>query len=296
LQSYFPQVLAQRFPQAIHLHPLRREIIATALANALVNRVGATFVNVLAAESMGSTADVVRAYTLAREVFDLEVIWDRIDALDSHVRSDLQLDLLARLIAMAQRASRWMLRRRRSEAPLPDVVAAYQGAARTLRKQLAHWLPASNVATWKDDAQALITQGVQAELARDLCALPFCFAALDLVDLGQQTAWPLEQVAQTYFAVDAHLGLDGWRQAIARLPAGTLWQTQARASARDDVYAVARQITAKVAHSGQLLADWLQAHAASVSRLAHLQQTVLSQAPDLAPISVALRELKFLAE
>jgi glutamate dehydrogenase len=296
LQAYFPHVLAQRFPQAIALHPLRREIIATALANTLVNRVGATFVNVLAAESMGSTADVVRAYTLAREVFDLEAIWDRIDALDAHIRSDLQLDLLARLIAMAQRASRWLLRRRRSEAQLPDVVATYQGAARTLRGQLANWLPASDVAAWEADAQGLIAQGVQAELARTLCALPYGFAALDMVDLSQQTAWPLEQVAQTYFSVDAHLGLGGWRQAIARLPTHSLWQTQARASARDDVYAVARQLTAKVAHSGQSLADWLQAHAPAVSRLVHLQQMVQSQAPDLAPISVALRELKFLAE
>ena len=105
------------------------------MANTVVNRSGATFVNFLAAEAAASTADVVRAYTLAREIFDLEPLWDQIDALDGVVASSLQLDLLSKLIAIAQRASRWMLRARSKSSDLPTLIARYQPGARELRAQ-----------------------------------------------------------------------------------------------------------------------------------------------------------------
>jgi glutamate dehydrogenase len=67
---------------AIDVHPLKREIIATFITNTVLNRTGATFVNFIAAEAGRCNADVVRAFTLAREIFDLEPLWDQIDALD----------------------------------------------------------------------------------------------------------------------------------------------------------------------------------------------------------------------
>ena len=91
LKAYFPKVLSERFADTIARHPLRREIIATFVTNTVVNRTGATFINFLAAEAAASTADVVRAYTLAREIFDLEPLWDQIDSLDYRVSSSLQL-------------------------------------------------------------------------------------------------------------------------------------------------------------------------------------------------------------
>src|ERR1700722_5021302 len=44
LERYFPAPVRERFPKAIAQHRLRREIIATATTNSLVNRMGPTFV------------------------------------------------------------------------------------------------------------------------------------------------------------------------------------------------------------------------------------------------------------
>ncbi|MEI8326038.1 MAG: NAD-glutamate dehydrogenase, partial [Betaproteobacteria bacterium] len=92
LKAYFPKLLSDKFDDAVARHPLKREIIATFVANTVVNRTGATFVNFIAAEAAANVADVVRAYTLAREIFDLEPLWDQIDALDYRVSTALQLD------------------------------------------------------------------------------------------------------------------------------------------------------------------------------------------------------------
>ncbi|MCB2028309.1 MAG: NAD-glutamate dehydrogenase, partial [Rhodoferax sp.] len=295
LQAYFPKVLSERFPAAVDSHPLKREIIATYITNTVVNRTGATFVNFLAAESVATAADVIRAFTLAREVFDLERLWDQIDALDYKVPAQLQLDLLSKLTAIAQRASRWMMRARSDNTDLPSLISRYQPGAATMRAQLQDWLPETGRAGWKAASDALCEAGVEPALAQDLSALEYIFPALDLVNLAQSADSTLEVAARTYFNVDAELGLTGWRTEIARLPTETLWQTQARGSARDDVYSIASQITLGLLSRNEDLAQWRQRHAAAIRRINQLLTLVSTQAADLAPVSVALRELRQLA-
>jgi glutamate dehydrogenase len=295
LKAYFPQVLTEKFGPAVAAHPLKREIIATFITNTVLNRTGATFVNFIATESGASTADVIRAFTLAREVFDLEPLWDQLDALDYKVDAKLQLDLLTTLITTAQRASRWMLRIRAQGADLPTLIQRYQPAARELRQNLATWLPQSAQDNWKKETDALVKAGVDTALAQNLAALEFIFPALDLVDLAQSAKTGLEQAARAYFGVDSELGLTEWRAQITRLPTDTLWQTQARGSARDDVYSIARQITLGQLSRKENLGDWRKQHGAAIDRLRKLLATISLQAADLAPVSVALRELRQLA-
>ena len=295
LKAYFPKVLSARFANAIDKHPLQREIIATYITNTVVNRAGATFVNFIAAESVASAADVVRAFTLAREVFDLERLWDQIDALDYKVPAQLQLDLLSKLTAIAQRASRWMMRARADNTDLPQLISRYQPGATTLRGHLDEWLPQGARASWQAASDALCDAGVETTLAQDLSALEFIFPALDLVNLAQGADTTLEQAARTYFSVDAELGLTAWRTEINRLPTETLWQTQARGSARDDVYSIASQITLGLLSRQEELADWRQRHDGPIRRLNQLLTMVSTQAADLAPVSVAMRELRQLA-
>jgi glutamate dehydrogenase len=295
LKAYFPQVLTEKFGSAIASHPLKREIISTFLSNTVLNRTGATFVNFIASEAAASVADVIRAFTLAREIFDLEPLWDRIDALDYTVDAKLQLDLLSKLTAIAQRASRWMLRVRAQSDDLPTLIQRYQPVARELRLHLADWLPQAANDSWQLAADQLSAAGVEVTLAQDLAALEFIFPALDLVDLVQSTSADLEQAARAYFGIEAELGLTDWRAQINRLPTDTLWQTQARGSARDDVYSIANQITCGLLSRQEEIATWHEQHAAPIERLNKLLTTISTQASDLAPVSVALRELRHLA-
>jgi glutamate dehydrogenase len=211
------------------------------------------------------------------------------------VDSKLQLDLLTRLTRIAQRASRWMLRARGQSSDLPTLIQCYQPAALELRQHLSDWLPASAQANWQQASAKLVEAGVESSLAENLTALDFIFPALDLVDLARDASTSLEQAARAYFAIDSELGLSGWRLQINRLPTETLWQTQARASARDDVYSIASQITKGLLSRQEEIALWQVKNGPAIGRLCGLLKDISTQTADLAPVSVALRELRHLA-
>src|SRR5207245_3163645 len=67
LGRYFPKALAEKFPDALEQHRLWREIIATQLANSMINRVGPSLL-VHIGEQIGASAVLIDdAFAAERE-------------------------------------------------------------------------------------------------------------------------------------------------------------------------------------------------------------------------------------
>jgi len=64
-------------------HRLRREIIATAVTNNMLNRLRPTFAYQASEETGKPAADVARAFAIVRDSFDLPSIWAGIESLDN---------------------------------------------------------------------------------------------------------------------------------------------------------------------------------------------------------------------
>ena len=96
LERYFPPPLPERYAERMREHRLRREIVATAVANQLVDRVGTTFTFRLADET-GAAPDVLaRGYAVAREVFEMQSFWRAVEKLDNEVDAGIQIEMLDR--------------------------------------------------------------------------------------------------------------------------------------------------------------------------------------------------------
>ena len=65
----FPARLVERFGERLGQHELRREIVATQIGNDLVDLMGITLIDRLQQSTNASIAAIVRAYTVARDVF-----------------------------------------------------------------------------------------------------------------------------------------------------------------------------------------------------------------------------------
>ena len=96
LYRYFPETLDETYPTGARNHRLRREVIATVLANAMINRGGPAFVERHGAATSANAGQVAMAYAAARDVYGLTELNDGIDALDGKVAGDVQLALYAR--------------------------------------------------------------------------------------------------------------------------------------------------------------------------------------------------------
>ena len=109
LVAYFPTLLGGDLVPVMAAHPLRREIVATAVANAVVNRAGISFLSRLSDETGASFARLARAHVIARDVFDATSAWSAIDALDLVCPAHTQDEMFLTVRRLIERAARWLV-------------------------------------------------------------------------------------------------------------------------------------------------------------------------------------------
>src|SRR4029077_12809575 len=95
LNRYFPKEMTERYPDALHVHRLRREIITTQLTNSMINRGGATLIVRISDQTGAAPAAIAAAFAAVRNSYGLIEINGEIDALDNKVSGKTQLDLYA---------------------------------------------------------------------------------------------------------------------------------------------------------------------------------------------------------
>jgi glutamate dehydrogenase len=203
LQRYFPKVMQNRFGAAIENHRLRREIIATQLSNAIVNRGGATVIARLVDETGADGATIAAAYATVRETFDTIGLNQALDSCDNRIGGELQLSLYAQVQDLTLNRIAWFIRHVDfGDEPLEAIITRFRDGIVTLRDSLEATLPEASLKLWRDNARALAGKDVDPDLAERLTALPILFAGPDIVQIAEETGRPIPEIASIYFAVD----------------------------------------------------------------------------------------------
>jgi len=302
LGRYFPQALREAYAGVMPRHPLRREIVATHVVNSMVNRVGSTFVHRLMDTTAATPAEIVRAYLLTREVFGYVPLWQAIEALDNKVADSIQADMLIESGRLIVRTTSWFLRSRRLAEPMEATMERFRPGVEALYGQLLQLLDPQARSEFDIQVVRWTQAGVPQEVAMRVTALDTLFAALDIVEVAEATGRPVETVAGVYFRLSSKLGLAWLRDRIGKLPAESHWQTLAKGSMRDDLAGLQRTLAGNVLANGQdsdasaLVEAWESRSREPMERAARLLTELRSvPAPDLAMLSVGLRELRNLA-
>ena len=291
LALYFPPPLRQRFGAEIAAHPLRREIVATVLANDTVNRGGLTFVSELSARTGRGAAAVVRAYRIVREAYGLPALWAAIEALDNTVSAAVQSGMLLDIAGVVEHAASWLLRSGRLD--LAADAARFSPAVAALAAHLAELLPAGERELMEARAAGFAAAHVPAPLAGRVAGIIFLTTALEIGDLAARAGCPVEHAAATFYEAGARLGFDELRDAARRLPADTEWQKAAVATLIDDFYALQAELAGRILAEGGDVAGWVEGHAAALAPAAAVTGELrAAAAPDLAMLVVAARQLR----
>ncbi|WP_026415732.1 NAD-glutamate dehydrogenase [Actinomadura oligospora] len=303
LVDYFPTPLRERFREHMDRHPLRREIITTAVVNDVINNSGTTFVFRLNEETGASSSDIARAYLVAREVFDMPRFWESVDALDYQVDESTQIAMLLEARKLTERGARWLLHNRRPPFDIQETIDYFGGGAVALSAQFPKLLAGPDLTAFEQRRDSFAERGVPDELAEKAAMFVPAFSTFDLVTIAKDTGRQVEEVAEVYFDLADRLDITRLRERIIALPRDDRWRSMARSALRDDLYSAHAALTRDVlvtSASGtrpeERLAAWAEKNRTAVTRA---QQTLTeiweSDSFDLATLSVALGAIRTLA-
>ncbi|MBT2414879.1 NAD-glutamate dehydrogenase [Streptomyces sp. ISL-12] len=302
LHAYFPTALREQFADRIDSHPLRREITTTVLVNDTVNTGGTTYLHRLREETGASLEEIVRAQTAARAIFRSYPVWDAVEGLDNTVEAAVLTRIRLHSRRLVERGTRWLLNNRPQPLQLAETVDFFAERVEQVWSQLPKLLRGADADWYQRIHDELTGAGVPDEVATRVAGFSSAFPTLDIVSVADRTGKEPLDVAEVYYDLADRLGITQLMDRISELPRADRWQSMARASIREDLYAAHAALTADVLAAGngtstpeQRFKEWEQKNAAILGRArATLEEIRSSDAFDLANLSVAMRTMRTL--
>lgn len=268
LTAYFPKQMQKDYIPEIEEHRLRREIITTVLANTMINRGGATFIARLQSRVQVSCDQIARAYCVVEYIFQLEALYKKIDALDTQISGFRQLELYKAVQDLLLDQTVWFLRNTFiEEGCIADIVARFKKSIPIISSFLER---AEEETLWgvqdhcHDQALTWITQGVPADLATSIAALPMQALAPSILLVSESVEKTPEEVAPFFFSVAGYFSIQRLDQMAKTLRVEDAYDRWALDNARNSLAEAHRHLTEAVVVSGGLEA-WCSFHGEEVS-------------------------------
>lgn len=290
LKKYFPKALSEHYFGQMTQHRLHREIICTYLTNGLVNRLGIENVFYLFDEMDKSVADITRAYAIARDVFDIQSLWDTLGQLDGIAPAQTQLAIEIDIRNLMKSVMAWLLAHENIRQ-VEWVANKYKTAtAQLLDNKMIFDAHFAHIIS--EQSHELVVQGVPQQHVAMFARLPVLANALDVVRLADAEGFDQTQVATAYFGVAKQLSVDELSKHIKALPAKSDWDRRAANALLLSLNRLVLGLSQQVLKQG--FESWKRGHDQQLKDISHKKAQVL-QEPSLASLSVLLGDIATLS-
>jgi glutamate dehydrogenase len=304
LVNYFPSLLRGNYIQAMEQHPLRTEIIATALANQLVNEVGCNFVTRMQEETGATVVHIANAYSAARVIFSIDELFLKIRRLDNVVATQTQYQLLYIVRRTLRRLTRWLIRNHSVKQSVVQLVERFQSDVQKITLNLDKFLVESELNEHNSIAQDWIDKGVTSDIAHYVSRLSSLNSCFDISVVAQECNSTVEHAAKVYFNIGDRLSLHWFLNQINIQNTENNWQALARAAFREDLDWQQKQLTTHIVQDFEgrvvndvnaMLDEWLGSNEEVYNRWENtIKEFKVGTTHEFAKFSVALRELMLL--
>ncbi len=301
---YFPPVLRRRYRDLIPTHRLSREILATLIANDIVNRMGPAFVQRMQQDTGANVVTIARAYVVTREVCRANQIWGSIEALDNKIPATQQQNMLFEVSRIMRHACYWLIEHFGDDLDIVAAVKRLKAPMKIVYGKANSFVVGSGKERQHAAINGLTAVGVPDVLARKMAGLLLTRGGLDIADLSVMFKKDVVETAKMYSLVSERLGIVWLHQSVESLAVDGRWQAMARGNLRDEFYAVRRTLATQLLKRRSRLTPseqfhrWAEKNAVSVSKFdLILREMKLREDIDFATLSVAAQELrKFISD
>ncbi|WP_326523595.1 NAD-glutamate dehydrogenase [Sphingomonas sp.] len=270
LLAAFPPAMRKGHAAAVEAHRLRGEIVATKLANRIVNRMGVLHPFELAEEEGAAMGDIAAMFVAAERIFGLPALWEEIETAAIPEAARIALFEEVAVAARAQIAD--LLRAARPGEGPAEIVARLQPGIDALDRQTKALLREEARAGSDRIVQRLEAAGAPGPLVRRIVRLFELDGAVGLADLGQRLGLDETKLTHAFTHLGQALGLD-WAQAnAARITTGDPWERLLIAGLARDFQQLRLEFLARAggADPQGAVTAWLDANSSRVAQFAEL--------------------------
>lgn len=246
LAGYFPPAVAARFGHLMSEHPLRRELIATIVANQVMNSEGITFVIRLMDQTGADPAMVVKAYRIARAITAAEQRWAELEAEVGRIEPQVIRKLIDKVDWLVETTARWFLNNPVGQEPVDRVIEAFATDYTLLTESIG----SSGAQAWQqtrlEATEALQAQGVPEQIAKRHAYIEDLVHGPDIIQLAQETGRSVDEVSGVFFRLGTAVRIDWLEHRAAEVEPANRWERLAKQAAIADLVALRRRLAERI--------------------------------------------------
>jgi glutamate dehydrogenase len=267
LVTYFPEILQKKYKPEILQHRLGREIIATIMANSLINRMGPTFIKSTMKKTGMSCADIFKAYIIVRDIFQLRPLWDQIEALDNKVPAEVQLRAMLEISKLAEFAIIWFLTRYGRDLDLCKNISDFQSHIDEISKNIDKLVSGNlkNLIEMRTNTHE--NDGLPKALSKKIAILPTLSSSLDIVRIALEQNTNISETAKIYFTLGQRFHIDWLRQQARYKESSNNWDREATSGLIDQLFSCQAGLTSRIItdckiykEDGEAIDVWISKH------------------------------------
>ncbi len=255
LLEYFPPYLQENYRKHILQHYLKKEIIATQLANLVVNREGIPFISRIQDEFNVEISHIVKMWWVAYNLLGADKLYKQVELLEYQVAPQVLLEIMLSLSKTVEWLTQWLVNYFNDQKNLDyldnlledsykvsNIIEKFAESVQMLLNKVDQILPAKDYKREFEEEKKYIEHGVPANLAKIVSRREFLPHIMDIVLISAETNVNVLVVATNYYKFGRELDLDWFRDFAAALPRDNKWQILARSVILLDIYSLYRAL------------------------------------------------------
>jgi glutamate dehydrogenase len=218
----FPKPMRKTHAEAIRSHRLRNEIVATKVANRLVNRLGPGIAFDLTEEEGATLQQVVAAFLVAERLLDLDKLWLEIE--QDELPETVRIELFSIAAASVRSHIADVLRAAGGETRVDKLCALLEPGVRKISAAATRLIRAEvrNEAVARRDR--LLALGASDDIVRLLVRLYELDGIFGVAALAARKHFDELELTRAYTRLGEALGLDWAQQQVARFVPSDQWE------------------------------------------------------------------------
>lgn len=298
LKAEFPEMLVEKFGEHLTNHRLKREIIATQLANDLISYMGITFVHRMYDETGATPAMSARAFVIAFEVLEVRPLWEKLQSLAGEVDVHVLYGMMNSLFRMVRRAARWFLKNCFEDLNVERLIARYQKSTEELIGLSASIVSKEYQELREHSLVAYEQAGVPKRIAQQVAKLRFLSPMMDIVEGHLESDYPLKLIADVYTELGLRLSLGWMRDQVSQVKGIGYWELLVGSAMRDDLDKWQRVMALSILRETdetlsikKRIDQWLKRYDYLIRRWNYMLETLKRGTDDLSQYASAMRAL-----